>query len=269
MVLTVVLPVLPLSPDGSPRHRSSLAARRNFDAPYLHPPASGAADDAVRGDRVGSSGWRLAAWHSSKAKVATDQEAVASLLQLGSGVDPAGTRTREEARAARRQIASPSPWSTFDCSAAKPYHQQTKRSSTASSSAAAAAVHRPSESLSDKRQRTTTAASTTPAITHRGLLLGGPCGNGGGAGRRPVGVPRPPLRHGSTSPARPPAKKITYVNVREEAREMRKGETVAVRNHGTLYAYTSFPPSSLPPPPSLPCPSKLKVAETSRLYITT
>jgi hypothetical protein len=60
----------------------------------------------------------------------------------------------------------------------------------------------------------------------------------GGAGRRPVGVPKPPLRRGSTSPARPPAKKVTYVTGREEAREMRRGGAVAVRNHGTLYAYT-------------------------------
>ena len=85
MVLTVALPVLPLSPD-SPRRRSSLAARRNFvlQPKYLHPPASGAADDAVRGDRIGSSGWRLAAWHGSKAKVATDQEAVASQTKRSS-----------------------------------------------------------------------------------------------------------------------------------------------------------------------------------------
>ena len=203
MVLTVVLPVLPLSP-GSPRRRSSLAARRNFVAPYLQPPAaSGAADDAVRGDRIGSSGWRLEAWHSPKAKVATDQEAIASLLQLGCGVDPAGTRT-----------------------------------------------------LSDKRQRTTT-ASTVPAIIHRGLLLGGPRGHGGGAGRRPVGVPRPPLRHGSTSPARPPAKKITYVKGREEASEMRREGAVAKSRNTD--AYTRRRCCS----PPFPCSSNHKVAETT------
>ena len=83
------------------------------------------------------------------------------------------------------------------------------------------------------------------AITHRGLLLG-PCGNGGGAGRRPVGVPRPPLRHGSTSPARPPAKKTTYVNGREEAREQRNG--VEFTEH-PIYAYTRRRCCS----PSFPC----------------